>query len=256
MPVIEIVQKIWVPDIPDLELPYDDGEPLESNWHRLQINLLADALDQHWHDRLDFFAGGNMFVYYSLTQARNRDYKGPDFFVVKGVDRTRQRRSWVAWEEGGRYPDVIVELLSPTTAAEDLGPKKDLYEQVFKTFEYFCVNPDGYTLQGWRLVGTRYVPLPPNDLGWLWSESLQLWLGFQAGRFQGTEETWLRFFASSEALVPVAEERVRAERTRADAERTRADAERERAEAERTRAEAVEADNARLRAELERLRQG
>ncbi len=256
MPVIEIVQKIWVPDIPDLELPYDDGEPLESNWHRLQINLLADALDQHWHDRTDFFAGGNMFVYYSLAQARNRDYKGPDFFVVKGVDRTRQRRSWVAWEEGGRYPDVIVELLSPTTAAEDLGPKKDLYEQVFKTFEYFCVNPDGYTLQGWRLVGTRYVPLPPNDRGWLWSESLQLWLGFQAGRFQGTEETWLRFFASSEALVPVAEERVRAERERADAERERAEVERTRAEAERTRAEAVEADNTRLRAELERLRQG
>ena len=33
-----------MPDIPDLDLPYDDGEPLESNWHRLQINLLGDTL--------------------------------------------------------------------------------------------------------------------------------------------------------------------------------------------------------------------
>jgi Uma2 family endonuclease len=263
MPVIEVVQKIWVPDVPDIELPAEDGEPLESNWHRLQINLLGDMLDQHWQGRSDFFAGGNMFVYYSLEQARSRDYKGPDFFVVKGVDRTRPRRSWIVWQEGGRYPDVIVELLSPTTATEDLGPKKDLYEQVFKTFEYFCVNPDGPSLQGWRLIETRYVPLQPNAHGWLWSESLQLWLGLQAGTFQGTHDVWVRFFEASEALVPTAGERAEVERERAEAERERAEVERERAEAERTRAEAereraeaAEAENARLRAELERLRHG
>ena len=93
MPIIEVVQRIEVPDIPDLDLPYDDGEPLESNWHRLQINLLGDALRQHWPKRTDFFAGGNMFVYYSLEQARTRDYKGPDFFVVLGVDGTRPRET-------------------------------------------------------------------------------------------------------------------------------------------------------------------
>jgi Uma2 family endonuclease len=81
------------------------------------------------------FAGGNMFVYYSLEQARKRDYKGPDFFVVLGVDGVRPRHSWIVWQEQGRYPDVIVELLSPTTISQDLGPKKDLYERVFKTSE-------------------------------------------------------------------------------------------------------------------------
>jgi hypothetical protein len=165
---------------------------------------------------------------------------------------------------------VIIELLSPTTADEDLGPKKDLYEQVFKTFEYFCVNPDGHTLQGWRLVETRYVPLHPNEHGWLWSESLQLWLGFQSGSFQGTVDMWGRFFEPSGRLVPISGEvadaereraeaergRADAERERAEAERGRADAERERAEAERGRADAAEAENARLRAELERLRRG
>ena len=35
MPVIEVVQRIEVPDIPDIALPYDDGELLESNWHCL-----------------------------------------------------------------------------------------------------------------------------------------------------------------------------------------------------------------------------
>ena len=89
MPVIEVVQRIEVPDLPDIDLPYDDGEPVESNWHRLQTNLLGDALHQHWQGRTDFFAGGNMFVYFSLEQARTRDYKGPDFFVVTGVDGSR-----------------------------------------------------------------------------------------------------------------------------------------------------------------------
>jgi Uma2 family endonuclease len=35
------------------------------------------------------------------------------------------------------YPDVIVELLSDSTAAQDKGTKKDIYERVFKTSDYF-----------------------------------------------------------------------------------------------------------------------
>jgi Uma2 family endonuclease len=239
--VIEVVERHILPDLPDSsQLPEEDGVPLETNWHRSQMNLLIDVVRHRWRDHQDFFAGGNMFVYYSLEQAPNRDYRGPDFFVVKGVDRSRQRRSWIVWQEGGRYPDVIIELLSLTTAEEDLGPKKNLYEQVFKTFEYFCVNPDGHTLQGWRLVETRYVPLQPNERGWLWAESLQLWLGFQEGSFQGTQDIWVRFFEASGALVPTSGEVAAAERKRAEAERARADA--------------VETENARLRAELEQLR--
>jgi Uma2 family endonuclease len=232
MPVIEVVQRIWVPDVPDIELPSEDGEPLESHWHHLQINLLGDMLHQHWRWRTDFFAGGNMFVYYSLQQARTRDYKGPDFFVVTGVDGARPRPSWIIWQEDGRYPDVIVELLSPTTKAADLGSKKDLYERVFKTQEYFCVDPDDHMLRGWQLEKMRYVPLQPDTRGWLWSETLQLWLGQQESSFQGMSAIWLRFFDPSGTLVPTAEEA---------------------AEAERSRAEAAEAENARLRAELARL---
>ncbi len=244
MPVVEVKKHIWVPEAPDMALPSEDGERLESQWHHLQINLLGDVLHQHWHDRTDFFAGGNMFVYYSLQQVRNQDYKGPDFFVVKGVDGTRIRPSWIVWQEGGRYPDVIIELLSPTTAAEDLGAKKDLYEQVFKTSEYFCVDPADHTLQGWQLEKSQYIPLVPDERGWLWSESLQVWLGFREGRFQGTLDNWLRFFDPSGTLVLTSEEVAEAERARAEAERARA-------EAERTRAEALAAENARLRAALE-----
>ena len=254
MPIIEVVQRIEVPDMPDIDLPYEDGEPLESNWHRLQINLLGDMLHQHWPERTDFFAGGNMFVYYSLEQASTWDYKGPDFFVVLGVDGARPRHSWIVWQEQGRYPDVIVELLSPTTISQDLGPKKDLYERVFKTSEYFCVNPDDWSLQGWHLENMHYVALQPDARGWLWAETLQLCLGLREGRFQGTSMNWLRFFTPAGMLVPTAEESAETAHTRAETEQARAKTERARAEAQHARVEALEAENTRLRAELERLR--
>jgi len=38
--------------------------------------------------------------------------KGPDFCLSMSVETIIQMiREWVIWEEGGRYPDVIVELL-------------------------------------------------------------------------------------------------------------------------------------------------
>ena len=40
-----------------------------------------------------------MFVYYSSIEARNRDFRGPDFFAVVDVDGTRERQGWVVWEE-------------------------------------------------------------------------------------------------------------------------------------------------------------
>src|SRR5712692_4571796 len=157
--IIEVVERYVVPDIPKIDLPTEDGIPLESNWHRIQINLLVDCTRQHWRARTDFFAGGKMFIYYSLKQVRNKEYKGPDFFVVKEVDGAHDRPAWIVWEEDGRLPDVIVELLSPSTAAADLGEKKDLYERRFKTPEYFCYDPDSRVLLGWRLERSGYAAL-------------------------------------------------------------------------------------------------
>ncbi|HEY4575561.1 MAG TPA: hypothetical protein VIJ26_16410, partial [Thermoanaerobaculia bacterium] len=69
------------------ELVVSDGEPLESNWHVIQMNLLIDLIFQAMSERgrADFFSGGNMFVYYSYEQARDiaagRPYfRGPDVF--------------------------------------------------------------------------------------------------------------------------------------------------------------------------------
>ena len=213
----------WENPTPPSDLIFDDGEPLESPRHRIGMNVLIRSSQQAMRERTDFFAGGNMFVYYSRSQAMNRDFRGPDFFAALEVDGSRERKAWIVWEEDGRYPDVIVELLSSSTEAVDRGVKKSLYEKVFKTPDYFIFNPfAANSLQGWRLqLGDGYQPLQPNSQGMLWCETLKLWLGTWEGSIEREPATgtchWLRFYDPDGNLVPLPEEQ---ERQRAEQSET------------------------------------
>lgn len=194
-----------------------------------------------------------MFVYFSQNQAMNQDYRGPDFFVTLEVDGSRERQGWVVWEENGRYPDVIVELLSPSTAAVDRGVKKDLYERTFRTSDYFIYDPfQPDSLQGWHLRNSEYQPLEPNDRGWLWCEKLNLWLGTWAGVIDREPPTgnchWLRFYDRAGNLVPLPEEAAAQRADQAEAELRQAQAQREQAIVQAEQAEA------RAQALAERLR--
>jgi Uma2 family endonuclease len=228
-------------------LPETDGVPLESPWHFASIGLLIDVLTYLWRDRNDFFCGGNMFLYYSLRHVRNEDFKGPDFFYVAGVDRQRPREFWVVWEEDGKYPDLIIELLSHSTARADRTTKKALYEKTFHTQEYYCYDPYTRKLEGWDLMQGQYQAMVPNERGWLWSNVLQLWLGEWVGEYQGQPGTWLRCYDSEGQLVPIKAE---AEQQKAEVEHLRAGAEQRRADTAEQRAESAEAELARLKALL------
>ena len=198
----------WEPPMPPTDLIFDDGEPLESNRHRVAMNTLIRSLQQAWSDRDDFFTGGNMFIYYSSAQVRNRDFRGPDFFAVLDVDGTTERQGWVVWEEGGRYPDVIVELMSSSTAAIDTGAKKEIYDRIFRTPDYFVFNPfDANSLQGWHLDSSLgYQPLVPNEQGWLWCQTLGFWLGTWEGTIDRETAVWLRLYDEAGNLVLLPEE--------------------------------------------------
>lgn len=166
---------------------YSDDPPLESSLHLQQIILLLTCLDWLWQDRTDYFAAGNLTVYYSPSQRKSEDFRGPDFFVVLGTER-KPRKSWTVWEEGGRYPNIIIELLSDSTAATDRGLKKEIYQDIFRTPDYFWFDPHSLEFQGFHLVDGAYQALDFNDQGWLWSQQLQLFLGVHGGR--------LRFFSA------------------------------------------------------------
>lgn len=95
---------------------------METWRHYVQMQLLINTLEPWLEKRGEGFVGGNMFVYYSLAQIRNQDFKGPDFFVVLDVPRG-ERKSWVVWEEG-KGPDVVIELLSASTAEYDKAAQR------------------------------------------------------------------------------------------------------------------------------------
>jgi Uma2 family endonuclease len=213
-----------VPASLPFELVYSDGEPLETYWHVLQMNLLIDVIFQAMVERgrSGFFVGGDMFVYYSIEQARDvaagRPYfRGPDIFYVDGVER-RERKAWVAWEEGGRLPDVIIELLSPKTAKIDRTIKKDLYARAFHTPEYFLYDRDRARLEGFRLKRGTYQPLARNARGRLESEQLALELGEWHGRVRDLETTWLRLYHPDGRLAPTEAEAAKAHAEAAEAE--------------------------------------
>lgn len=241
--------------IDDSELIDSDGEPLESFWHVMAIWFLVEQVRCHLRHRRDFFAGGNMFIYYSAEQARNRDYRGPGFFFVDRVADKPPRRYWAIWHEEYRFPDVIIELSSPSTKREDHTTKKEIYERTFRTPAYFIYDPDATKLVGWHLVADSYETLVPNDRGRLWCEPLQLWLGPWQGAFQGMEAVWPRFYDKNGNVLPtfaeVAAEEAAATTRQASAQQAQAALEEARAARKQAEDQCRRAEDERRRAEEE-----
>lgn len=202
-----------LPTFPPSNL-WSDEPPLESYRHLKQLILLLTCLERLWSHRQDFFVAANMSIYYSTRQRKSEDMRGPDFFVVLGTER-RERKSWVVWDEDGKYPNFILEVLSESTAGIDRGLKKQLYQDVFRTPEYFWFDPFQLEFKGFKLIYRHYQEIEPNEQGWLWSEELQLYLGIL--------EEKLRFFLPIGEVVPTPEEAEIEALTQAVTERQRAE---------------------------------
>ncbi|MBD2774691.1 Uma2 family endonuclease [Iningainema tapete] len=217
--------------MPDATQLYSDEPEMESSLHYLQLLLLVTSLEWLWREREDFFVGANLTIYFSRQQLRNREFRGPDFFVVKETEK-KPRSSWVVWEEDGRYPDLIIELLSESTANVDRKVKKNLYQNRFRTPEYFWFSPADLEFVGFKLVGNTYQEIVPNAQGWLWSQVLELYLGVLSGK--------LRYFTSNGDLVPTPEEAAVALQQQAQAAQQQAQAAQQQAQAAQQQAQAAQ----------------
>jgi Uma2 family endonuclease len=197
------------------ELPCDDGEPMETGFHDAQDAVLKDSLIDAWAERRDYYVAGNMFVYFSERQVKNNDFRGPDVFVVLDVER-KDRKSWVAWEEGGRLPDVVIEITSETTEHVDRVEKKRIYSRVWRTPAYFIFDPETDKLEGFRLDTDRreYVALTPNATGDLPVAPLGLSLGLRHTRYRDYDRLFVRWIDGYGEPLPIAQELVAKERAR------------------------------------------
>jgi Uma2 family endonuclease len=225
---------------------YSDEPPLETYQHLQQMVLLLKCLDWLWKDRNDYFSAGNLTVYYSLRRLKSEDFRGPDFFVVLNTEK-RPRKSWTVWEEDGQYPNIIVELLSDSTAKTDRGLKKQIYQDIFRTPDYFWFDPHNLEFQGFSLVSGTYRPLQPNSRGHLWSEQLGLYLGVLEGM--------LRFFTAEGELVPTLEEATEAALQEAAAAQQKAETALQEAATAQQEAEAAQQEAATAQQEAEAAQQ-
>jgi Uma2 family endonuclease len=212
-------------DLPS-ENPEEPGLPDE--FHDLQPQLLSRTLRLSTIAPDDFFTGADLNLYYDSLHTQW--YKRPDWFLAIGVPRLYRgqdlRNSYVVWQER-QAPFVIVELLSPGTEAEDLGPfaaspanlnaeapsngqtqpkppaKWQVYEQILRVPYYVVFSRYTRELRFFRLVGGRYQEHPVDATNpRLWIPELDLGLGLWEGTFEGISRVWLRWYDATAAWVP------------------------------------------------------
>ena len=247
-----IAQKIARPKPSPPPKPHDgvfypeahDVLPVESMLHFAPQAYMQTALQIRYADQPTTLVASQMFIYYE--PGNSRASVAPDVFVIPGVVNTPHRRSYFMWVER-QTPTFIMEVVSPSTHANDAGPKRELY-QSWGVSEYWLYDPNHDLpllltppLQGYRLVNGRYEAIPVEyDGGQDWHSGFSEELGLE---LRGNRE-WFRFFDPSTGEYIL---------DREEAEQSRL-AERAARYAEREARQAAEARIAGLEAEIKRLR--
>jgi hypothetical protein len=129
----------------------------------------------------------------------------------------------VVWEEG-KAPDLVIELLSESTATYDKTEKKLIYQNRMRVPEYYWYDPfNSEDWAGFSLVNGVYQPLELDEQNRYISKQLQLALVRWQGVYRGIDTTWLRWQTLDGELLSTDKEVSDAEKQRAKAEKQRAD---------------------------------
>lgn len=222
--------------------PESDGKPMaETDLHRERMFALIHLL-QRYLAAQEAYVSGNLLVYFE--EGNPRKSVAPDCFVVWGVP-SHFRRTYKIWEEG-IAPQIVFEISSKKTQREDYGAKMRLYAAL-GVEEYYIYDPTADYLDpplaAFRLVGGGYVPMEAvngevqlGDLAFTPDDAeppefVSPRLGL---RITLDEENQLIFYEESTGARLLTDEEARRQAE--------------------DRADRAEAENARLREELARLR--
>lgn len=91
------------------------------------------------------------------VQLTDHDIVQPDLIVV-----LKDRMRMITPTKVNGVPDLVVEILSPSTASHDTDLKKRLYERT-GVAEYWIADPDNQRLDRYRLVDGGYRLEPAAD---------------------------------------------------------------------------------------------
>ena len=173
-------------------------------------------------------------IWYSWPGVSAKKQLAPDVYVAFVPDHPRT--SYDVDVEGS-FPPFILEVLSPSSVARDQVDKREAYDALgVQEYALFTPKSDGHSeLTGFRRAADgNFVVWERDAEGRLWSDVLGLFLVVQGAGIQAVTQE------GEPLLTPdqLDEARHRAEQERDDEARARREA---------------EAENRRLRAELDRL---
>jgi Uma2 family endonuclease len=172
------------------DLPDSDDTPVDNELQDLIPHLLKDTLALIWSDKMDWFFGIDMGIYYHPEQPAIV----PDGFISVGVPRIIDedlRLSYLLWEER-KVPILILEVVSHKRRRE-YTDKKQFYQEMGVLY-YVVYNPLRQRkprLEVYRLENGEYKNLAGEPF---WLSELGLGIGRDRGSYQGIDREWLYWY--------------------------------------------------------------
>jgi Uma2 family endonuclease len=200
------------------DLPDSDDTPVDNQLQHLIPGLLEAILAWLWANRMDWFFGVDMGVYYDPEQPAIV----PDGFLSLGVERVVDedlRLSYLLWEEKVA-PIIALEVVSQKRRGEYTSKKKRYAE--LEILYYVVYNPRRRKkppLEVYRLVNGEYVLQPGNPV---WLQEVGLAIGHERGTYQGITRDWLYWYDEQGVRFLTPEERATAAEQRATTAEQRA----------------------------------
>jgi Uma2 family endonuclease len=218
-----------LPTMYDLPDEGEDQPGMPDIFHVWQTRLLDETFRPPNYEPEEIFAASDLNIYYNVHDFSQ--CKRPDWFAVVGLqklgNKPEMRLSYLIWQEG-IAPQIVVELLSPSTEKEDLGlklrdakgpPSKwEVYERWLRVPYYVTFSRYNDELRVFKLSGPYYQEVTDHQ-GRLWVEGVELGLGLWQGKYLNEERLWLRWYDREGNWIPTADEIAEQERQRADTER-------------------------------------
>ena len=161
--------------------PCEDDEPMAATgFHGEQIRIFSDQLSRYFAINTHIYIGIDSFIYY--REGDIRKFVAPDVYVVFGVDKFPQRRSFYTWSEGV-VPAAVFGFLSDSTAGQDRYEKVHVYLNDMGVQEYFIHQPEiekPPEFHGWRRSSSGdIIEIEPDAEGGLFSEALNLYFRWE-----------------------------------------------------------------------------
>ncbi|HEX7184711.1 MAG TPA: Uma2 family endonuclease [Thermoanaerobaculia bacterium] len=211
----------------------------QSEQHFELLKALFDMLQSRYEAEPDVLVCSDMKMLWSIP---GLEEPAPDVAVIRGVRPGGKKRDSFNVVQEGTRPCLVIEVVSSKTAEHrraDYETKVKIYQRAGVP-EYLILDPQPFLatprlrLSGYRLDATgRYRPIQEDSEGRILSETTGLWFSVAPDG----QRLWLVDAATGERFLTLTEEKDRANR-----------------EAEAR--QAAEAELARLREEIARLRNG